>query len=71
MKELKVGSKYIINKMCGFYNEESEWIDLNKGEIILLNDIIENNEEELWYMILTNSSEIEIRLSKEEVEEII
>lgn len=39
-RNYEVGEKYTISKGCAFYNEEGDLIDFEKGEEVLINDII-------------------------------
>lgn len=70
--EYQIGQKFISNKNSSFYNTEGELIDVSKGDIFVINDRIEDsNHCVVSYMILFNNSDIEVRLTQIEFEEIL
>lgn len=70
-KEYKVGQEFICIKDTSFHNTEEELIDISKNDTFLVNDIMEDCNGILHYFIIFGLSNIEARLTKEEIDEII
>lgn len=70
-EKYQIGQEFTLNKDASFYNTEEELIDVSKGDVFCINDIIEGSNCIMWHMVLFGFSNIEVRLSETELDELI
>lgn len=70
-KEHKIGEKLVSKKYKCFYDVEGELIDVNAGDVLSINDIMDYyNGEISHFLVLLNNSTIEVRMTEEDINEI-